>query len=166
MANNIHMKITGPDIQGEGSDANHVGEIVVQTVQQGLARLISSQGAAGTREVSNVSVSEVVITKLVDSATPLIAKSCCVGGEHDEVKIVFEKKAKNGAVVGYLVYTMKQVIISGQSISGMDGESFPMETVSLNFNEIKWEYTPTDPTTGDAKGVVPFGYSVGKNQEV
>ncbi len=166
MANNIHMKITGPDIAGEGTDGNHVGEIVVQSVQHGASRNILNGGAGGTREAGNANMNEFVVTKLVDKATALIFKSVATGGPHSEVKITFDKKSANGSVVGFLVYTLKGVLISSQHISGSDGVGVPMESVGLNFLEVKMEYTPTHPTTGDAEGVIPFAFDVSKSQEV
>jgi len=166
MSSNIHMKITGPPIAGESTDAGHAGEIELSSFQHHVSRQVGPRTTAGSPSVGNSSHGEVVITKLIDKATPEFAKSICGGQQHAEIKIVFEKTNAAGALIPYMVYTLTAVIITSSSLSGADGGGMPMESATLNYATIKWEYTPTDPNTGDAQGVLPFGWDVSQNKVV
>jgi type VI secretion system secreted protein Hcp len=166
MSSNIHMKISGPPIAGESTDAGHAGEVELTSFQHSVSRQVGPRTTAGSPSVGNSSHSEVVVTKLIDKATPELAKSICGGQQHAEVKVVFEKTNAAGVLIPYLVYTLTGVIITQASLSGADGGGMPMESVGLNYATIKWEYTPTDPNTGDAQGVLPFGWDVSQNKVV
>ncbi len=164
MSSNIHMKISGPPIEGESTDAGHAGEVELLAVAHNVSRQVGPRTTAGSASVGNSSHGEISVTKLIDKATPNFAKSICGGQQHAEVKIVFEKTNAQGALIPYMVYTLTAVIITSQALSGADGGGMPTESLSLNYATIKWEYTPTDSATGDAQGVVPFGWSVAENK--
>jgi type VI secretion system secreted protein Hcp len=161
----IHMKITGPDIAGESTDAGHAGEIELSSFAHAVSRTIGPRTTAGSASVGNSHHGDLMITKVIDKATPEIQKSICGGQQHKEVKIVVEKtNSVNGTLIPYMVYTLSDVIFSTSSIGGADGGGLPTESIGINYAKIKWEYTPTDPSTGDAQGVVPFAWDVSKNQ--
>ena len=74
----IYMKY-GTKIKGESLAEGHKGTegwIEINSVQWGCSRGINTPvGGSGKREASAPSVSEITVTKLMDSTSPLLATS-------------------------------------------------------------------------------------------
>ena len=75
MSSNIHLKITGPDIAGESTDAGHTGEIELTSFNHGVSRAVGPRTTAGSASVGNSSHNDVSVSKYIDKATPELAKS-------------------------------------------------------------------------------------------
>jgi len=163
MASNIHMKITGPDVAGESTDAGHTGEIELMSFGHGVSRSTGPRTTAGSASTGHSNHADVTIMKYIDKATPELQKAICGGQQFSEIKIVVDKTNATGTVIPYLIYTLSNVIVSSSQLSGSEGGQLAVEAVSLNYDKIKWEYTATNPTDGAAAGTVPFTWDVGKN---
>jgi type VI secretion system secreted protein Hcp len=50
-------------------------------------------------------------------------------------------------VLPYLVYTLENAIVSSQSLSSGGGDR-PVETLTLNYTKIKWDFTQQKADTG------------------
>ena len=163
MASNMHMKITGPDVPGESTDAGHTNEIELLSFSHGVSRNIGPRTTAGSGATGHSNHGDMSIMKVIDKATPEIQKYICGGQQFGEIKITVDKTNAQGTVIPYMVYTLSNVIISSSQISGGSGGDLAVESVSLNYDKIKWEYTATNPADGSAAGTVPFTWDVGKN---
>ncbi len=163
MPSNIHMKITGPALAGESTDAGHSGELELVGFSHGVSRNVGPRSTAGSASTGHSNHNDVSIMKYVDKATPELQKAICGGQQFGEIKITVDKTNATGAIIPYLVYTLSNVIITSSSVSGNEGGQLAMENVTLNYDKIKWEYTATNPTDGAAAGTVPFTWDVGKN---
>jgi type VI secretion system secreted protein Hcp len=65
-------------VKGDVTDEKHVGWIEVNSFQWGVGRGVSSPtGASADRESSAPSVSEVVVTKATDLASPKLLNEPC-----------------------------------------------------------------------------------------
>jgi len=144
-------------VKGNATSEGHEGWIVVNSFQWGVGRGISSPtGASADRESSAPSVSEIVVTKINDPATPKLLNEA-LQGEGVKVVIDFTKTDKGGPNEVFLTYTLEDCMISGYSCSS--GGERPSESLSLNFTKIEIKNTPmTD--VGETGSPETVGYDV------
>jgi type VI secretion system Hcp family effector len=162
----MFLKITGPDIPGESTDNVHPGEIEVLSYSHGHSMAVSPPSTAGSRTSERASFGDFVITKLIDKSTPKLFESVAKGTPHAEMVLSVSRADGKGGMIEFLKYTLSDVVLSSQQISGSDGGGIPVESISLAYGVLKYEYKPTDPKTGAEQGVVPFAFDVGANKVV
>ncbi len=75
-----------------------------------------------------------------------------------KVEIEFTTTTTGDSRQTYLRYELKDVMVTSHSISGAS-QGKPMESFSLNFEEIKVTYTEMD-TKGNKVGKVEYGWNV------
>ena len=129
------------DGKGESKAKGHEKWIEVGSVQLGVGRAISSPtGTSSKREASAPSVSEVTLTKLMDSTSPLLFQEACIGKAcKAQVDLV---ETGSDQLNTYLEITLTNAMISGYSVSS--GGDRPSESISINFTKIEYKYTPFD----------------------
>jgi len=152
----MFLKIDG--IDGESQDKDHSGWIEIGSVSYSISSpttSTSSGGATGKADFSDVS-----ITKVLDKASPNIAVSAANGKFYSGAEIHFCDSASS---VCYFKIELRDVMISSYSFSG--GGDIPTESVSLNYNSIKWTYNTLDPDSKDSKGDVTAGWNIRENIE-
>jgi type VI secretion system secreted protein Hcp len=122
--------------------------IELQSFQWGVGRGIgSAMSGQASRESSIPSVSEVVVTKTMDSSSPGLWTDSVAGQLNTTVKIAFTTTSK-GATTQYLLYELTNTGLSGYSLSS--GGDMPSESLSLNFTKVVWTFTGTDASvSGD-----------------
>lgn len=139
----IYMKIEGITGTGKGT---HAGWIVLESAQLGVHRQLTSPNGTGTnREASTPAVSEILVTKLSDSASSALFQMSLWG---QGKKIIIHFTRTDGGAP-YMAIELENVLISSYSVSGHGGtaEKRPMETFSLNFTKITYSTTPTQTPT-------------------
>jgi type VI secretion system secreted protein Hcp len=133
-----------PVATGESKAKGHEGSkgwIEVSSLQWGVGRSISTPvGASSKREASAPSVSEVVVTKLMDSTSPLLCQEALIGKAVDAELHLTETHAEQ--LETFLELKLTNAMISGYSFSS--GGDRPMESLSINFTKIEYKYTPYD----------------------
>jgi type VI secretion system secreted protein Hcp len=67
----------------------------------------------------------------------------------------------SGKVIELMRYTMKNVLVSSISIGGGGGDK-PVETLTLNYNDIAWKFTSQKATVG-VNGVVNGTWNLATN---
>jgi type VI secretion system secreted protein Hcp len=129
---------------GESKAAGHLGSggwIEIGSVQLGVGRGISTPvGSSSKREASAPSVSEVTITKLTDSTSPLFFQEALIGKATTAKIDLVETGADQ--LNTFLEITLTNAMISGYSASS--GGARPSESISINFTKIEYKYTPYD----------------------
>jgi type VI secretion system secreted protein Hcp len=135
----IYLKYDG--IDGEATHDSHKKWIDVHSLSFGIGRAISTpSGSAANREASEPSVSEVVITKLMDSASPKLMVESATGAAGKTVKIDLVSTGSPGNT--YVTYTLTNALISSYSVSS--GGDRPSESLSISFTKIEYKFTPYD----------------------
>ena len=135
----IYMKYDSVD--GEVTAAGHEKWIELHSFQWGVGRGISSPtGGSADRESSAPSVSEIVVTKRMDSSSVHLLDEA-LQGEGKLVKIDFVKTDK-GKLETYLSYELTNTMISGFSMSS--GGDKPQESISLNFTKVMFNEKGSD----------------------
>jgi len=136
----------GTTIKGESLAEGHKGTdgwIEINSVQWGVGRGISTPvGAASKREASAPNVSEVVVTKLMDSTSPLLAQEALIGKAVTATIDLVETGSDQ--LNTYLTLELTNTMISGYSMSSGGGR--PSESLSLNFTKIVFTYQGYDDT--------------------
>lgn len=136
MASAIFVKFPN-GVTAETIQAGHEGSVAATSVQWGVGRAVSTSFTSSGRETSTPNFSEVVITKMFDSASNDLALAATKGTAFDEVTITFRKDTGEDQM-DYLVYTLTDVLISSYSVSS--GGETPMESLALNYTKIKGMY--------------------------
>ena len=135
----IYVKIDG--INGDATHQEHKKWLDVDSLQWGVGRAIMTPtGSAMNREASEPSVSEVTVTKTMDSSSSLLFQEACAGSAGKKVTIDLVTTGNPGDI--YMQYTLHNALVSGYSVSS--GGERPAESVSLNFTKIEMVYKTFD----------------------
>jgi type VI secretion system secreted protein Hcp len=136
----VFMKYDG--IEGDVQTAGHEKWIEVHSLQWGTGRGISNAGSSGAdREGTTPSVSEIVITKDTDGASPNLLRASLGLPPADEGKTVNIDfcKTDTSQPEPYLQFTLENTLVSSYSISS--GGDRPTESVTLNFTKVEFKNT-------------------------
>ena len=141
MAVDMFMKLG--DIKGEAKDKVHKDEIDVLAWSWGLSNSGSAHmgGGAGAGKVN---VQDLSFTKYVDKSTPDLMLSCCNGKHIPTATLTVRKAGENP--LEYLIITLNDVLVSALSTGGSGGEDRLTENVTLNFAEVKVQYSEQTET--------------------
>jgi len=144
----IYMKYA--DIEGDTTAKSHEQWITLQSCQFGVGRGISTPvGSSHNREASTCSVSEIVVTKMLDAASGPLWQELVKNTSGKDVTIDFTSTS-GGADNTYMFVKLTNTLISGMSFSS--GGDRPSESVSLNFTKIETKYLEQDQAGTDATG--------------
>ncbi len=136
----IYMKYA--DKKGEVTAEGYKDWIEVHSFQWGVGRGISAgSGGASKREASAPSISEITMTKTMDSFSPLLLKEA-IGGKSEKVEVHLTQTDNSGKHIAYQKYILENTLVSGYSISC--GGDRPNESFSLNFSKFDSEYIKID----------------------
>lgn len=157
----IFVNYTG--IKGESSDKGHKDWMDVETLHWGVSRqLTSATSTMNDRESSNAVISDLVITRRMDSATPnLFIESCCGTGK--DVVIHLSKTGQGDGANIYMEYTLKNALISEYSVNAASQSTDrPMEQITISFVDVEVKYTPHDED-GNALAAIAVGFDTATN---
>jgi len=138
-ASDFFLKIDG--IDGESTDDRHKGEIDIQSFSWGMSNSASfSSGGGGG--AGKVSLQDFHFTRRIDKASPKLMLACATGNHIPSAVLVCRKAGGTGEPVEYYKITMIDILVSSVISGGGSGDVVPVESVSLNFAKIEWEYVP------------------------
>jgi type VI secretion system secreted protein Hcp len=157
MATDMFIKID--NIRGESQDSAHKNEIEVLGYRWGMSQHGSMhQGKGGGS--GRASVSDLVITKYVDAATPNLMSYCC-RGKHFESAVLTVRKAGD-TPVEHLTIKLEKVMVSGINNGADSGDERQTEEITLNFQRFEVKYTPQDET-GKGQASISVKYDIAAN---
>jgi type VI secretion system secreted protein Hcp len=134
----------GEKVKGAVTEENHPQWIELSSFQWGVGRGIgSAMSGQASRESSIPSISEVVVTKSMDSSSPGLWTDAVAGLLNTTVKIAFTTTSA-GDTTEFLTYELTNTGLSGYSLSS--GGDMPNESLSLNFTKVMWTFIGTDPS--------------------
>lgn len=152
----LYIKFDG--IDGESKDKAHQKWSDLLSMSWGVHK--ASGGATGqTRRRGVATVEDVSITKQVDKSSPKLAEAVLSGKIFPQVHI--ENTATySGARATFLKYDLKNVAVTSHSVNmAGGGDAIPLETMSLNFEEVKKTYVEYD-AKGTKLGNVEMAWKV------
>ena len=128
----MYMKLGGAT--GDVTEAGHVGQVELLDLSWSMSRTIrSAVGVGQNRESTSAYVSELTVTKYVDSASSNIAQNAFTGKAQD-CNIDFTRVDKGQEAV-FRSIKLSDAILSGLVNHGTGSER-PTETLTLNFTQI------------------------------
>ncbi|MCL4180364.1 MAG: type VI secretion system tube protein Hcp [Verrucomicrobia bacterium] len=161
-ASDFFLKIDG--IDGESTDEQHRAEIEIQSFSWGMSNSGTFSGGTGGG-AGKVSMQDIHFTRRLDKASPLLMLACATGQHIPSAVLVCRKSGGDGKPVNYYKITLSDLIVSGVSTGGSSDDDRPMETLSLNFAKIEWEYVPVN-ADGGAGDPVRAGFDLRLNEPV
>jgi type VI secretion system secreted protein Hcp len=152
------LKLDG--IKGESQDDKHKGEIDITSWSWNLTNTGTGHYGGGGG-AGKVKVGDLVITKRIDSASPILFLNCATG-THIKTGTLVMRKA-GGKALEYLKIELTQILVA--KITSETDPELPMvtEEVELNFATFKIHYTPQDEK-GAGGATVDAGYSMITNK--
>ncbi|HYL66826.1 MAG TPA: type VI secretion system tube protein Hcp [Nitrosopumilaceae archaeon] len=155
----IYMNYDNLSIKGEVTATGHQDWIELNSFQWGVGRTISSPtSGSGDRQGSAPSVSEIVVTKVMDKSSPSLLQQALAGeGKPVVIDLV---KVNNGNLVVYAQYKLENVLISGYSVSS--GGDRPSESISLSFTKITFIFNSQNPDGTLAPSQVTYDLALAK----
>jgi type VI secretion system secreted protein Hcp len=160
MAADMFFKIG--DIKGESHDDKHKDEIDVLSWSWGVAQAgTSSMGGGGG--AGKASFQDMHFTHHVDKSSPVLAQMCATGTHIKQALLTVRKAGKTQQE--YYIVKLSDLLVSGVQSSGSDGAGVPMESVSLNYSKIEFDYKPQN-ADGSLGAAVKFSYDVKLNKQV
>jgi type VI secretion system secreted protein Hcp len=150
----IYMKYG--DIKGPVTTDGFKFWIELESFQMATHRAIGTAARGSTsREHSEPTISEVVITKRTDVASPKLFLDSVAGKLDSKVEIKLTTTTK-GKVETFLTFKMENTGISSYNVSSSG--DMPIESLSLNFTKFAETFTGMDP--GIAGSPETVGYDL------
>jgi type VI secretion system secreted protein Hcp len=139
------------DVKGDVKTEGYKDWIELNSFQFGVSRGVSSGAGGATRESSAPSISEIVVSKYLDSSSPKLYQDSLAGAFDTKVQIKMNTTTKNKTET-FLTYELTDCGVSSYSQSS--GGDAPVESLSLNFVKIMMTPTPLDKSGQIKKGDV------------
>lgn len=155
------LKIDG--IEGESADDKHKAEIDVLTwnwaEHQAGTMQYGGGGGAGKVQMQDFS-----FTMRTCKASPKLLLACA-NGEHIKAATLVARKAGKDQQE-YLKIKFSDLLVSSYSTGGVaEGDIVPIDSISLNFAKIEYEYKE-QKADGSLGGAVTAGYDLKANKKV
>ncbi len=160
MAVDMFLKLTG--IEGESPDHKHKGEIAIESFSFGVQQ-IGTSGSGGGGGAGKASFHDLSVTKRADKATPMLMLNCATG-THIKDALLTVRKA-GGDQQEYYKVKMTDLLVSSFQNQGSGHDDVPMESVSLNYAKIEFEYAE-QKADGTLGGKSTAGYDLKLNKKV
>jgi type VI secretion system secreted protein Hcp len=125
--------------------------IELNSFQWAVHRSVSSGAGGKTRESSAPNISEIVVTKYLDSSSTKLYQDAVAGAFDTKVEIKLTTTTKD-KVETYLAYEFENCGVSSYSLSS--GGDRPMESLSMSFLKVTYTPSPLDKSGQVKKGDV------------
>jgi type VI secretion system secreted protein Hcp len=161
MASDMYMKLQG--IDGDSTDEKHPKWIEMLSFSVGHALQMDGTKSKGTRSSGKANFQDMTVSKQMDSTSPQLADHVARGQHIPEITI--ELCRATGEKTVYMKYVLKDVVISSYSTGGSTGGGEPIETLTFDYAEIHWVYTPAN-VKGVKAADMKKGWSLEANKAV
>lgn len=140
----IDMFLKIGDIKGDSTDLAHNREITVLAWSWGMSNPGSLQtGSGGT--IGKVSMSNMSITKYVDSSSAPLMKLCATGKMVSNAQLIL--RTTGDQPLEFYTINMTNVMVVGISSGGSGGEDRLTENLALSFGQVNVVYHPAPEAT-------------------
>jgi type VI secretion system secreted protein Hcp len=160
MAIDVYLKLEG--IPGDSTDQKYDKQVECTSVHfEVLQPKSATASTAGGHTAERCEHKDIVITKLVDKATPKFLEYCSTGKLIKTAEINFTRAGTDGKRFVYFTIMLKDAIISGIAPSVGEGEVMK-ETVAIKYRAVKWQYFLQDAKGNGGTGA-EAAYDLSKN---
>jgi len=158
-----HLEFKGPKLEGESQDEDFKDCIQIDswswTGTNASSHHVGSGGGAG-----KVLHGDLQCQKWLDKASIVLFDKLNCGDHFAEAVLHCRKKQGNeGKALEFLKITMKHVTVSNVSLGGHSNATTISESISLSYQEVKFEYT-LQKADGSKGAVSQAGWDLGKNK--
>ncbi|SFB92704.1 type VI secretion system tube protein Hcp [Collimonas sp. OK412] len=161
MAIDVYLKIEG--IKGESTDDIHKDWIECKSVQwEVLQPKSASSSTGGGHTAERCEHKDIVLTKIADSASPLLLQNCSSGKTIPSAKFEFLRADGKGDRIKYFEVELENILISNVAPVVAEGEVLS-ESVSLKYSKVKWKYTQ-QKMGGGSGGNTSGGWDLSTNK--
>ena len=152
----LFIKFDG--IEGESQDKDHKCWTDLQSFSWGVSK--AGEGATGqTRRRGIVTIHDISCSKEVDKSTPKLCEAVLLGKVFPKVEL-HDTATYGEARATFMKFELKNVAVTNQAMSAAgSGDAVPVESFSLNFEEIKQTYVQYD-SKGKKVGNVEMTWKV------
>ncbi len=170
MSTNMYLKIdrAAGTVVGESTDSEHAGQLEILSYSHGQSQsVVGTTSSAGGRTSERVNHQDFSVSKYMDKSTPVLNQSCSEGECYKLLTFqIYRATADGGKPVKFMEYIMTNAIISSYSVSGGGGD-VPVESLSFNYDTIKWAYIPQKKEApGGPDTAIPGGWSLKENKKI
>jgi type VI secretion system secreted protein Hcp len=152
MAIDVYLKIDG--IMGESRDDTHMGWIECLSVEWKLLQPRSATASTGGgHSVERCELSDVVIKKYSDVATPILLQTCAAGKTIARATLQCLRADGQGIRVRYFEIELENVLIGDVILDLHEGDLLS-EHVGLKFSKVRWTYSKQNVSGGIAGNTV------------
>jgi type VI secretion system secreted protein Hcp len=146
-------------IPGESQDDKHRNEIEVEAWSWGATNSVGGGGGAG-----KVNMSDLVFTSRISKASPQLMLACA-SGKHIKNAVLTARRT-GGTEFEFLNLTLSDVVVSSfRTGDEGEGDGGPVDSVSLNFSQIEFEYRSMKPD-GSVGDSAKAGWDVRQNKPI
>lgn len=140
MAANYFLKFT-PEVKGESKQDGYENQIEILSFSWGVSQAggFSYGGGGG---VAKANLQDLSVSYRQCAASVKIMQFCA-GGKHLDSAMLTCLKASGDKQDKYMTYTLTDVVVSSYQ-SGGSGDDMPIESMSLNFAKIEFEFFVQD----------------------
>ena len=152
------------DIDGIDGDCQldgYEGWHYVQSVNYGASQTGAKQNVRGSNR-SRVSVTDVIVTKVVDEATPSLFAALFRNTLHSKISIHFLEQTGDKHH-SYFEITLRDVVVANLNVQGNEGRVRPTAEATLSYRKINMLFNSKDKT-GTRIGTSESEFDVGVNQ--
>ena len=131
------------NVKGNVTADGYAGQIALGSANFSVLRKVTMEaGNLSNRESAKPTWTGIEITKIADSSVAALLKEAAIGSAGQEATITFVRTGSN-KVQEFLVYKLSNCIISEYHFGGQ-GESEPVERVTLSYSAIEVSYKDHD----------------------
>ncbi len=151
------LKIKG--IDGESTDKSHGKEIDILSWSWGASNT-GSHSSGGGGGAGKVSFQDFSFAMRVNKASPKLLLACASGDHIAEALLTCRKAGKTQQE--YLKIKFHEIHITSFQTGGSQGEVVPIDSISISFGKMEYEYYP-QKADGSLDAKVPIHWSVKEN---
>jgi type VI secretion system secreted protein Hcp len=130
------LRIDG--IEGESTDAKHVGWIDVDSWSWGATHPAAPAVGAGGGGAGKVQFGDFQFTTRVSKASPKLFLACASGQHIKEARLVGRRTGQGQQ--DFLTWAFADVLVAAYQTGGAEGGDQPVDSVSLSFGKVTVEY--------------------------
>lgn len=153
MAFEAYLKVEG--IEGEATQSEHNGWIDILGFSWAASQSAVGQRRAGGPVSGRADISDLVVTKEIDRASPKLASYCCKGAPITKITLHLCEATEKQTL--YMEYVLTDALVTSVKVTGKSEDESaettrkswgrPTEEVHFNPIKIEWNYTVLDHNT-------------------
>ncbi|MGH9405558.1 MAG: Hcp family type VI secretion system effector [Terriglobia bacterium] len=162
MASDYFLKIK--DVEGEALAEGHAKEIELLSWSWGASNPggmhFGSGGGTG-----KVSVQDLSFAFRVGKETPKLIEFCCTGKHISDATLTARKTGGDAKPYDYITIKLTDCVVASYQTGGSGGDDVPVDSASLNFAKIEYDYKIQDSAKGTVASAGKTTYDVQKEQK-